>query len=253
MDDEQLIRYSRHILLPQIDYTGQQRLSAGHVMIVGLGGLGSPVAMYLAASGVGHLTLIDDDHVELSNLQRQIIHTEPQLGKAKVASAKAAIAALNHHIQVTTHTQRFDRDNMLALVKSVDIVVDCSDNFATRFGLNAVTQQTKTPLVSGAAIKMEGQVAVYDPRINGSPCYQCVYHDEGELVQQSCADRGVLSPLLGMIGSIQAVETVKLLAKFGDSLAGRLMLIDAATMQCREMRLTTNPDCPVCQSVTKVT
>jgi adenylyltransferase/sulfurtransferase len=247
MNDEQLLRYSRQVLLPQIDFDGQMRLLNSHVLMIGLGGLGSPVALYLAAAGIGKLTLVDDDDVELSNLQRQIIHTEQDVGRAKVASAADSLTAINSEIQLDIKTQRLDRAALVIEVAKVDVVVDCSDNFATRFLLNEVTQQLGKPLVSGAAIRMEGQVTVYDPRQPDSSCYQCLYQDKGEL-QQSCSETGVLSPLLGIIGSIQAVETVKLIAHVGQSLAGRLLILDAATMQWREIRLKTNPDCPICQS-----
>jgi molybdopterin/thiamine biosynthesis adenylyltransferase len=247
MNDEQLLRYSRQVLLPQIDFDGQMRLLNSHVLIIGLGGLGSPVALYLAAAGIGKLTLVDDDDVELSNLQRQIIHTEHDVGRAKVASAADSLTAINSELQLDIKTERLDRAALDKVVAEVDVVVDCSDNFATRFLLNEVTQQLGKPLVSGAAIRMEGQVTVYDSRQSDSSCYQCLYQDKGEL-QQSCSETGVLSPLLGIIGSIQAVETVKLIAQVGQSLAGRLLILDAATMQWREIRLKANPDCPICQS-----
>lgn len=247
MNDDQLLRYSRQVLLPQIDFDGQQRLIDSHVAIIGQGGLGSPVALYLAAAGVGQLTLVDDDVVELSNLQRQIIHRESTVGEAKVTSAASSILALNSEIQVNPVAKRLAKAELEQLVSSVDVVVDCSDNFETRFLLNAVTQRLKTPLVSGAAIRMEGQVTVYDARQGNSSCYRCLYQDNGEL-QQTCSETGVLSPLLGVIGSIQAIETIKLIAQVGQSLAGRLLLLDAMTMQWREMRLKPNPDCPVCQS-----
>jgi adenylyltransferase/sulfurtransferase len=215
--------------------------------VIGLGGLGSPVALYLAAAGVGKLTLVDDDEVELSNLQRQIIHREKSVGEAKVASAADSIAALNKDIIVNTITQRLDQTALEQQVALVDVVVDCSDNFETRFLLNAVTQKMNKPLVSGAAIRMEGQITVYDPRQENSGCYRCLYQDEGEL-QQTCSEVGVLSPLLGVIGSIQAVETIKLLSEIGQSLAGRLLILDAFTMQWREIKLKPNPNCPICQS-----
>ena len=247
MNDEQLLRYSRQMMLPQMDFEGQQRLLTSHALVIGLGGLGSPVALYLAAAGVGKLTLVDDDEVELSNLQRQIIHREKSVGEAKVASAADSIAALNKDIIVNTITQRLDQTALEQQVALVDVVVDCSDNFETRFLLNAVTQKMNKPLVSGAAIRMEGQITVYDPRQENSGCYRCLYQDEGEL-QQTCSEVGVLSPLLGVIGSIQAVETIKLLSDIGQSLAGRLLILDAFTMQWREIKLKPNPNCPICQS-----
>ena len=248
MNDNQLLRYSRQILLPQIDITGQQKLLNSHVLIVGLGGLGSPVALYLAAAGVGHLTLVDDDVVELSNLQRQIIHGEQDIGRLKVASAADSLQALNGGVQIDTHTTRLSEQALTMAVEDADVVVDCSDNFATRFLLNKVTQELNTPLVSGAAIRMEAQVTVYDPRKMGSACYRCIYEDNGEL-QQTCSESGVLSPLLGIIGSMQAVETVKLLTHIGESLAGRLLILDALTMTWRELKLRQDPDCPICKKM----
>lgn len=248
MNDDQLLRYSRQILLPQIDITGQQKLLNSHVLIVGLGGLGSPVALYLAAAGVGHLTLVDDDVVELSNLQRQIIHGEQDIGRLKVASAADSLQALNGGVQIDIHTTRLSEQALTMAVEDADVVVDCSDNFATRFLLNKVTQELNTPLVSGAAIRMEAQVTVYDPRKMGSACYRCIYEDNGEL-QQTCSENGVLSPLLGIIGSMQAVETVKLLTHIGESLAGRLLILDALTMTWRELKLRQDPDCPICKKM----
>jgi adenylyltransferase/sulfurtransferase len=233
-------------MLPQMDFEGQQKLLNSHVLVIGLGGLGSPVALYLAAAGVGQLTLVDDDEVELSNLQRQIIHREKSIGQAKVTSAADSIVALNKEITVNTITQRLAKKELEQHVSLVDVVVDCSDNFETRFLLNAVTQKLNKPLVSGAAIRMEGQITVYDPRQENRGCYRCLYQDEGEL-QQTCSEVGVLSPLLGVIGSIQAVETIKLLSEIGQSLAGRLLILDALTMQWREIKLKPNPNCPVCQ------
>ncbi len=246
MNDEQLLRYSRQILLPQIDINGQQKLLDSHVLIIGLGGLGSPVASYLAASGVGHITLNDDDKVELSNLQRQIVHSETDIGRLKVESAKNSLAAINSEITIDTIARRLDKQELLDLVADVDVVVDCSDNFATRFMINDITQQLKTPLVSGAAIRFDGQVTVYDARQEGSACYQCIYHDNGEPLQ-TCSESGVLSPLLGIIGSMQAVETIKLITEVGEGLSGRLMMLDALTMSWREIKLRQDPDCPICQ------
>lgn len=246
MNDDQLLRYSRQILLPQIDIIGQQKLLDSRVLIVGLGGLGSPVALYLAAAGVGHLTLVDDDVVELSNLQRQIIHGEQDIGRLKVESAADSLRALNSSILVETCTTRLSEQALTKAVATADVVVDCSDNFAARFLMNKVTQQLKIPLVSGAAIRMEAQVTVYDSRQVGSACYRCIYEDDGEL-QQTCSESGVLSPLLGIIGSIQAVETIKLITQIGESLAGRLLILDALTMAWRELKLRQDPDCPICK------
>jgi len=245
MNDDQLLRYSRQILLPQIDILGQQKLLDSHVLIIGLGGLGSPVALYLAAAGVGRLTLVDDDHVEISNLQRQIIHSEDDIGRLKVESAADSLKAIHSGCQLEIKTMRLDKSALKRSVEEADVVVDCSDNFATRFLLNEVTQEYKTPLVSGAAIRMEGQVTVYDSRQKGSACYRCIYQDEGEL-QQTCSESGVLSPLLGIIGSMQAVETIKLIAGIGETLSGRLLIFDALSMSWQEMKLRQDPSCPVC-------
>lgn len=246
MNDNQLLRYSRQILLPQIDIVGQQKILDGRVLVIGMGGLGAPVAMYLAAAGVGNLILIDDDRVEESNLQRQIIHSEADIGRYKVESAVDSLRALNSECQIEVKTTRLDKQALDYVTKEVDVVVDCSDNFATRFLLNEVTQANKIPLVSGAAIRMEGQVTVYDARNVGSACYRCVYQDDGEL-QQTCSESGVLSPLLGVIGSMQAAETLKLLAGIGESLSGRLMLFDALSMSWQEMKLKQDSLCPVCE------
>ena len=246
MNDDQLLRYSRQILLPQIDIKGQQALLDSHVLIIGMGGLGSPVALYLAAAGVGKLTIVDDDTVEQSNLQRQIIHSEADLDRLKVDSAAESLQALNSDLKLDIRSSRLDREALDKVIKEVDVVVDCSDNFATRFLLNEVTQANKTPLVSGAAIRMEGQVTVYDPRQTDQACYRCVYDDNGEL-QQTCSEQGVLSPLLGIIGSMQAVETIKLLSNSGTTLAGRLMILDALTMSWHEIKLHQDPHCPICQ------
>lgn len=245
MNDEQLLRYSRHILLPQIDIDGQQALLDSHVLIVGLGGLGSPVALYLASSGVGELTLVDNDTVELSNLQRQIVHNEQSLEMSKVNSAQQSITALNSQIKVNPLQASADEKLLTAQIADIDVVVDCTDNFATRFALNRVCRQAGKPLVSAAAIRMEAQLSVFDPRIAGAPCYRCLYDEQGELAQ-SCAESGVLAPLLGMIGSMQAIETIKLLTGVGESLSGRLMMVDAMTMQIRTLRLQADPACPVC-------
>jgi molybdopterin-synthase adenylyltransferase len=246
MNDEQLFRYSRQILLPQIDFDGQQKLLDSHVLIIGMGGLGSPVAMYLAAAGIGKLTLVDDDVVEISNLQRQIVHTEQDLSRLKVESAAESLRALNSELQIETKASRLSKHELAIAVEAADVVVDCSDNFATRFLLNEVTQELDTPLVSGAAIRMEGQVTVYDPRQSSSACYRCLYQDNGEL-QQTCSEIGVLSPLLGIIGSVQAVETVKLIAEIGETLAGRLLILDALSMTWQEIKLRQDPNCPICK------
>jgi len=247
MDDPQLLRYSRQILLPQIGIEGQQRLLATRVLIIGMGGLGSPVAMYLAASGIGHLVLVDYDMVELSNLQRQIAHTTDRLGMHKVNSAQLALAALNPEVQVTVIPGQLDPEALEEQVQLADAVVDCSDNFATRFALNRVCVANRTPLISGAAIRLEGQVTVFRADRADSPCYRCLYKDMDEL-GESCSQTGVLAPLVGIIGSIQATETIKVLVDMGESLAGRLLVLDALSMEWRSIKLRKDPDCPVCGS-----
>jgi len=245
MNDDQLLRYSRQILLPQIDIDGQQKIFSGHVLIIGLGGLGSPAALYLAAAGVGELTLVDDDSVELSNLQRQIAHGEADVDRLKVESAAESIDKINSLCQVNIITHRLNKQALEQVVGKVDVVIDCTDNFASRFLLNEVTQAAKVPLVSGAAIRMEGHITVYDARESDSACYRCVYDDTGEL-EQTCSESGVLSPLLGIIGSMQAVEAIKLLTGIGDTLSGRLMMLDALTMSWREIKLRQDTACPIC-------
>ncbi len=247
MNDNQLLRYSRHMMLPEIDYAGQERLRAARVLIVGLGGLGSPVALYLAAAGVGALVLADFDTVDLSNLQRQIAHDTASVGQLKVASAAARINAMNPDVHVRQVAQRLDPNNLAELLASVDCVCDCSDNFALRFALNAACVQAKKPLVSGAAIRMEGQVTVFDTARAESPCYHCLYQEEGEEALR-CSENGVLAPLVGVIGSLQAAETIKLLVGFGAPLIGRLALFDLKRADFRTLRFKRDPDCAVCQS-----
>jgi molybdopterin-synthase adenylyltransferase len=245
MNDEQLLRYSRQLMLPQMDVDGQEKLLAAKVLVVGVGGLGSPVAMYLAASGVGQLTLVDHDKVDLSNLQRQIVHTTASIGLDKVASARQALLALNPTIVVDTINHQLEGTELAAVVAQHQVVVDCTDNFAIRFALNAACVQAKVPLVSAAAIRLEAQVSVFDPRQADSPCYRCLY-EETEEADQSCARNGVLGPLVGMLGSLQALECIKVLCGIGTSLVGRLLILDALHLQWRELRLTKNPHCPVC-------
>lgn len=245
MDDRELLRYGRHILLPQIGIEGQERLARAHVLIVGLGGLGSPVGMYLAASGIGRLTLADDDSVELSNLQRQIVHTTASLGEAKVESAQRSLRALNPDIEIVTLRERLKGDALERAVADADVVVDGSDNFATRFALNAACVRQRRPLVSGAVIRTEGQVTVFAPGRPGSPCYRCLYQETNE-PGEPCAERGVLAPVAGIIGSVQATEALKILLGMGETLVGRLLVLDALTMQWRSVRLKPDPNCPVC-------
>ncbi len=244
MNDHQLLRYSRQIMLPQIDVEGQERLLASRVLIVGLGGLGSPVAMYLAAAGVGHLVLVDYDKVDLSNLQRQVIHTTDRIGEPKVDSARRTLNALNDEVRVDCIEHRLQGAELCEAVSRAGLVVDASDNFETRFAVNAACVQTGTPLVSGAAIRMEGQVAVFSGQ-PGGPCYQCLYPADGQ-VDESCSANGVLAPAVGIIGSIQANEAIKVLVGAGTTLEGRLLLMDALHMQWRTLTLRADPQCPVC-------
>lgn len=245
LSDEQLLRYSRQIMLADVDIAGQEAWLNATVLIVGLGGLGSPVAIYLAAAGVGRLVLVDDDQVDLSNLQRQIVHTTARIGEPKVNSAAQALQAINPDVQIEAITQRLEGEALEALVSRVDLVVDCCDNFTTRFALNRACVAQRTPLVSGAAIRMEGQVAVYDPRRDDSPCYQCLYKP-GDEENLTCSQSGVLAPLVGIIGSVQAMEALKVLAGIGESLVGRLLILDGRIMEWRSLRLKKDKCCPIC-------
>jgi molybdopterin-synthase adenylyltransferase len=245
MNDQQLLRYSRQIMLSDVDIAGQEKLLDARVLVVGVGGLGSPVAMYLAAAGVGHLILADFDRVDLSNLQRQIVHTTPRIGQAKVESAALALRELNPDIKVTCIAEQLDAAALAEQVAQVSVVVDCCDNFTTRFAVNAACVQHKIPLVSGAAIRIEGQVAVFDARDPASPCYHCLYDVNSE-ADLSCAANGVLAPVVGVIGSVQALEAIKIIVGFGENLMGRLHLFDGRCNQWRELKLTKDKHCPVC-------
>lgn len=246
MNDNQLLRYSRHILLPQLGYEGQERLVNSHALIIGAGGLGSPVALYLAASGVGTLTICDFDVVDLTNLQRQIIHTTSSVGINKAISAQQTLLGINPEIIVNTICEKSTEDDFSRLIARADVVIDCSDNFATRYTLNRLCVQQKKPLVSGAAIGFEGQITVYDMRSDTSPCYHCLFPDNGEDTELRCANNGVFSPLVGMIGTTQAAEALKLLMGIGESLQGRLLLLDALSMEWRTIRLRKDATCSVC-------
>ncbi len=246
MNDEQLLRYSRHILLDDVGIEGQQRLIESHVLVVGAGGLGSPVALYLAASGVGHITIADHDVVDLTNLQRQIAHTTARVGHTKVESASQAMLALNPEVRVTALAHKLDSTQLDALVPTVQVVVDCCDNFETRQAVNAACVKHKVPLVSGAAIRMDGQLAVYDARDDKSPCYACIFPPNEAPEEVRCATLGVLAPLVGVIGTMQAMETVKLLAGIGSRLTGRLQMLDGRGMAWSEVRLQRSASCPVC-------
>ncbi len=244
MNDDQLQRYSRQILLPDFGVAGQERLRSSRVLVVGLGGLGSPAAMYLAAAGVGRLVLADFDAVDLSNLQRQILHTTERLGMPKADSARIALAALNPEVELVLVKRSLTQETLPALVADVDLVLDCSDNFATRFAVNAACVVARKPMVSGAAIRMEGQVAVFSGQPRG-PCYQCLYPRDGG-VEETCTANGVLAPVVGIVGSIQATEALKVLTGLGQPLTGRLLLLDAAAMEWRSLRLRADPACPIC-------
>jgi adenylyltransferase/sulfurtransferase len=246
MDDDQLLRYSRQILLPQIGIEGQQRLLDARVLVIGLGGLGSPVAMYLAASGVGTLALADHDRVELTNLQRQIVHTTAALGTPKVESAKRTLAALNPGVRVETIDRKLDKDALRQEVRRADAVVDASDNFATRFAVNRACVAEKKPLVSGAVVRFEGQLSVFRPDRPASPCYACLYRDTGAEDAEFCSQFGVLAPAAGVIGTLQASETLKVLLGAGDTLTGRVLMVDVLTMEFRTVKLARDPACPVC-------
>ncbi|MDL2337607.1 MAG: HesA/MoeB/ThiF family protein [Pseudomonadota bacterium] len=248
MNDDQLLRYSRHILLDEIGIEGQQRLLASHVLVVGAGGLGSPVAMYLGTAGIGTLTLVDGDTVDLTNLQRQIAHTLARVGQPKVQSAAITVNAINPEVRVIALPERADAARLDALVAEADLVVDCCDNFTTRHAVNAACVRHAKPLVSGAAIGFDGQISVYDTRDAANPCYACLFPPESTFEEARCATMGVFAPLVGIIGSMQAAEALKLLAGVGSSLAGRLQMLDARQMEWTEIRMSRNPTCPVCAS-----
>ncbi len=246
MNDQQLLRYSRHILLDEIGIEGQQRLLNSHALVIGAGGLGSPVALYLGSAGVGTLTLVDHDTVELTNLQRQIAHAQARVGMPKVESARAAVNALNDGVSVRAVQQRADAALLDKLVPLADVVLDCSDNFATRQAVNAACVRHAKPLVSGAAIGFDGQISVYDSRSADSPCYACLFPPEAPVEDVACATMGVLAPLVGIIGAMQAAEALKLLGTDQPSLAGKLLMLDARRMEWTEIRVQRDPECSVC-------
>ncbi len=246
MNDEQLLRYSRHILLPEIGIEGQEKLLAARALVIGAGGLGSPVALYLASAGLGSITLCDNEDVDLTNLQRQIVHRTESVGRKKVESARATLAAINPEVRVTPLPERVDGKRLEALAAQADVIIDGSDNFATRHAVNRACVRAKKPLVSGAAVRFDGQVAVFDLRAPGAPCYACLFPESGEPEDVRCAVMGVFAPLTGIVGSIQAAEALKLITGSGETLAGRLLLLDALTMQVRTITLRKDPACPVC-------
>jgi adenylyltransferase/sulfurtransferase len=246
MDDSQLLRYSRHVLLAELGVDAQQRFAAAHALVVGAGGLGAPAAQFLAAAGVGTLTLCDPDTVDLTNLQRQILYATADVGRPKVAAAAARLAAVNPEVRIVPLQARVGGDELAALAAAADVVVDCTDNFATRHAINRACVAARTPLVSGAAIRFDGQVAVFDARDARSPCYHCLFGEGDELEETRCATMGVFAPLVGIVGAVQAAEALKLLAGVGEPLTGRLLLDDALSMRWREVRVPRDPGCPVC-------
>ncbi len=247
LSDDQLLRYSRQIMLSQIDINGQEKLRSSSILILGVGGLGCPAAQYLAAAGVGALMLVDPDTVDQTNLQRQVLFSQDDLGQPKVKAAEQRLKAMNPDITIETRQTILDDKDLIDTVRRADVVLDCTDNFNSRFAINKACFETETPLVSGAAIKMNGQLAVYDFRHPGTPCYSCLY-DEQSNEQLSCSESGILGPVVGTIGTMQALETIKLIAGAGNTLNGRLMIFDALTMQWQTMRLQADPDCQVCRS-----
>jgi len=246
LNDNQLLRYSRHILLDDIGIEGQQRLLDAHIVIIGAGGLGSPAALYLASGGIGHITLVDDDTVDLTNLQRQVMHTSERVGQPKVDSGRQAMLAINPEIAVTALRERVDAARLLELARSATVVLDCSDNFATRHAVNRACVAAGVPLVSGAAIRFDGQLSVFDPRRPGAPCYACLFPEDSGFEDVACSTMGVFAPLVGIVGAVQAAEAMKLVAGIGASLAGRLLLLDGKFMEWTSIGVARNPDCPVC-------
>jgi len=250
MNDDQLLRYSRHILLPEIGVEGQEKLLASTALVIGAGGLGSPVALYLAAAGLGTIILADGDAVDLTNLQRQILHTTESIGKPKAASGRKALAKINPEVKVVPLQRRLEGEELDRLVAGASVVLDCSDNFATRHAVNRACVRHRRPLVSGAAVRFDGQVSVFDLSDDSGPCYHCLFPENAELEEVRCAVMGVFAPLTGIIGAVQAAEALKLLAGAGDTLKGRLLILDALAMQWRTVKLAKDPSCAVCAKVT---
>jgi molybdopterin-synthase adenylyltransferase len=248
MNDDALLRYSRHILLPEIGVEGQERLLASHALVVGAGGLGSPIALYLASAGVGRITICDGDTVDLTNLQRQIVHRTQAIGQPKAESARSTLAAINPLVEVVALTQRADESKLNDLAARADIILDATDNFATRHAINRACVSNRKPLVSGAAVRFDGQVAVFDLRDPDAPCYACLFPEDGENEDMPCAIMGVFAPVVGIIGTIQAAEALKLMMGIGEALVGRLLLVDALTMQLRTIKFGKDAACAVCRT-----
>ncbi len=246
VNDEQLLRYSRHILLPEIGVEGQEKLLAAHALVIGAGGLGSPAALYLASAGVGTITLADGDAVDLTNLQRQILHTTAAVGRPKAASGRDTLARLNPEVRVVALEERLDPGRLGQLVARADVVLDCSDNFVTRHAANRACVEHRRALVSGAGVRFDGQISVFDLRRDDSPCYGCLFPEDATIEEERCAVMGVFAPLTGIIGATQAAEALKLLAGAGEPLCGRLLLLDALRMEWRSIRLKKDPECKVC-------
>jgi molybdopterin/thiamine biosynthesis adenylyltransferase len=246
MNDQQLLRYSRHILLDEIGVEGQQRILQGHALLIGAGGLGSPAALYLGAAGVGRITIVDADTVDLTNLQRQIAHTTGRVGQPKVESIREALKALNPDVQVKALPQRADKALLEELVLTADVVLDCTDNYATRQAVNAACVKALKPLVSGAVIRFDGQIAVYDPRQPDNPCYACLFDPREQFEEVACSVMGVFAPLVGMVGAAQAAEALRILALGNSPLTGRLLMLDGQQMRWSEIQTARNPACPVC-------
>ncbi len=246
MNDQQLLRYSRHILLDDIDIAGQEKLLAGHALVIGVGGLGSPAALYLASAGMGKITLVDDDTVDLTNLQRQIMHTTARVGQRKVESGRQALEEINPDIEIVAVAERVSDARLAELVRTASVVLDCSDNFATRHAVNRACVQHKVPLVSGAAIRFDGQISVFDTRRDDAPCYACLFPPDQKFDEVQCSTMGVFAPLVGIIGTMQAAEALKLVAGIGESLSGRLQILDARSMEWTSIRFARNAACPVC-------
>jgi molybdopterin/thiamine biosynthesis adenylyltransferase len=251
MDDQQLLRYSRHIMLDEIGIEGQQKLLEAHALIIGAGGLGSPVALYLASAGVGNITLVDDDQIDLTNLQRQILHTTARVGQSKAASGKQTLAGINPEVNVIALQERADEARLQSLVADASVVLDCTDNFRTRHAINRACVQARVPLVSGAAIRMDGQVAVFDTRRAENACYACLFPPDQVFEEVQCSTMGVFAPLVGIIGTVQAAEALKLLIGIGESLANRLLMLDVRSMEWTTIRTSKSHDCDVCASTTR--
>jgi len=248
MKDRQLLRYARHILLDEFGIEGQEKLLAARALVIGAGGLGSPAALYLASAGVGQIVLADHDTIELSNLQRQILHTDARVGMLKAESGRQTMLDLNPDISVELRTTRMTPEDLYVEIATVDVVLDCTDNFATRHAINQACVAHRKPLVSGAAIRFEGQVSVFDPRESEAPCYHCLFPEAEDVEALSCSTTGVFAPLVGIIGSMQAAEAIKVIAGVGKTLKGRLLILDAFDMQWHSVRVRRDPACPVCSN-----